>query len=130
MSDRLPPSSSASASPSPSSSSSSALSPRSSSSRPDRRPLFPPTGTTTPRRVVRPRSTPIPDNVRSRSLFQSYLSLSGNTRIAFGLVLGVVGLAGLMLDRKVLQDNVKEGDQKSLIGVTMVDRPTPPTPIK
>ncbi|OCF37112.1 hypothetical protein I317_00168 [Kwoniella heveanensis CBS 569] len=41
----------------------------------------------------------------SKSLFQSYLSLSANTRIIFGVVIGIVGLAGMMVDRNVLQDD-------------------------
>ncbi|WWD20123.1 hypothetical protein CI109_104599 [Kwoniella shandongensis] len=124
-----PPVSSSGSTPSANSSASasSALSPRSSTSRPDRRPLFPPPSTATTsntqRKVItRPGAAPIPENVKSRSLFQSYLSLSGNTRIAFGVILGVVGIAGLFIDRRVLQDE-KGVDEKPLIGVTMVDRP-------
>ncbi|OWT39318.1 hypothetical protein J008_03297 [Cryptococcus neoformans] len=68
--------------------------------------------------------TPIPEHVKSRSLWQSYMSLSGNARIVFGLALGAVGIAGILWDRQVTEDEPKgEQEQKPLINVRMVDRP-------
>ncbi|XAO25486.1 hypothetical protein I312_104312 [Cryptococcus bacillisporus CA1280] len=68
--------------------------------------------------------TPIPEHVKSRSIWQSYLSLSGNARIMFGLALGAVGIVGLLWDRQVTEDESKgEQEQKPLINVRMVDRP-------
>ncbi|WVF68626.1 hypothetical protein IAT40_003396 [Kwoniella sp. CBS 6097] len=102
----------------------SALSSRSSANaRPDRRPLLPPAvaraarasainggGVTPPSSISSSSSASAAGSVGSKasggkSLFQSYLSLSANTRIIFGVVIGVVGLAGMMVDRNVLQDN-------------------------
>ncbi|EAL20774.1 hypothetical protein CNBE1370 [Cryptococcus deneoformans B-3501A] len=120
-----------------------------SNSRPDRRAANPPPRRPTPRaaptssapanepvasatgsgwaatRAVLARGrTPIPEHVKSRSLWQSYLSLSGNARIAFGLALGAVGIAGILWDRQVAEDEPKgELEQKPLINVRMVDRP-------
>ncbi|ALO60556.1 hypothetical protein CNE01420 [Cryptococcus deneoformans JEC21] len=120
-----------------------------SNSRPDRRAANPPPRRPTPRaaptssapanepvasatgsgwaatRTVLARGrTPIPEHVKSRSLWQSYLSLSGNARIAFGLALGAVGIAGILWDRQVAEDEPKgELEQKPLINVRMVDRP-------
>lgn len=51
-------------------------------------------------------------------------ALSGNARIMFGLTLGAVGIAGLLWDRQVTEDEPKgEQEQKPLINVRMVDRP-------
>lgn len=51
-------------------------------------------------------------------------ALSGNARIVFGLALGAVGIAGILWDRQVTEDEPKgEQKQKPLINVRMVDRP-------
>ncbi|WRT69501.1 uncharacterized protein IL334_006487 [Kwoniella shivajii] len=57
---------------------------------------------------------------RGKSLFQSFRSLAPNARIIFGLVVGTVGIAGLLIDRNVLQDDKIE--DKPPISVRMVDR--------
>ncbi|KAE8542382.1 hypothetical protein D1P53_001159 [Cryptococcus gattii VGV] len=121
-----------------------------SNSRPDRRPVNPPrrrpipspnvptpsalaseplasatgSGWAATRAALARERTPIPEHVKSRSIWQSYLSLSGNARIMFGLALGAVAIAGLLWDRQVTEDEPKgEQEQKPLINVRMVDRP-------
>ncbi|WWD04155.1 hypothetical protein V865_002221 [Kwoniella europaea PYCC6329] len=56
----------------------------------------------------------------NKSLYGSFRSLAPNARIIFGLAIGAVGLAGLMIDRNVLQD--EKVDEKPAISVRMVDR--------
>lgn len=48
-------------------------------------------------------------------------ALNPNTRILFGVVLGVVGMAGLYWDRWIAPEESREGD-KPLVGVRVVDR--------
>ncbi|WVW86708.1 hypothetical protein I302_108762 [Kwoniella bestiolae CBS 10118] len=111
----------------------SALTSRSSptSSRPDRKPLLPSPIARSARAAAVSgaqglqspqvnRSIPTVELGGNKSLFGSFRSLGPNTRIVFGLVLGAVGLAGLMVDRNVLQD--EKGEEKAGISVRMVDR--------
>ncbi|WVR08227.1 hypothetical protein IAU60_005274 [Kwoniella sp. DSM 27419] len=144
MSSPVPPRAgpSASAPPRAQSAVSAALSPRT-SGRPDRRPLLPPTVASAARASAAqgpstaPRSASLAGGVGARaapgmgslpggeagrtggkSLFASYMSLTGRARIAFGLVIGTIAIGGLMVDRNVLQD---EEGQKGF-EVRMVDR--------
>ncbi|WVN86959.1 uncharacterized protein L203_102134 [Cryptococcus depauperatus CBS 7841] len=103
------------------------LLPLSTTSRPDRKPIeqpsrLPPTSPS-PLAGTSTHKPPMPDNVKSKSIFQSFLSLKPNAKIGFGIVLGVIGIAGMLVDQTILQEPTKKQDEKPLINVRMVDRP-------
>ncbi|WVQ96162.1 hypothetical protein IAU59_003265 [Kwoniella sp. CBS 9459] len=129
--------------PPPPSASAAALSSKSANTRPDRRPLLPPAVARAARASAingtiggaggaggsagSAASGTASVNAGARggkSLFQSYLSLSANTRILFGVVIGIVGLAGMLVDRNVLQDDGASNGEQDGKGfeVRMVDR--------
>ncbi|WVQ75132.1 hypothetical protein IAR50_004741 [Cryptococcus sp. DSM 104548] len=99
------------------------------SGRPDRRPQDPAPPRRAPLPPRPPSSTsrplgagPIPEHVKSRTLWQSYQSLTPKARIGFGVAVGLVALAGTMWDEHVLHEPAKE--EKPFINMRMVDRPT------
>ncbi|WWC93012.1 uncharacterized protein L201_007976 [Kwoniella dendrophila CBS 6074] len=98
------------------------------SGRPDRKPILPGPIARSARASalqgsgsVSPKSIPTVELGGKKSLLDSYKSLGPNARIIFGLVVGAVGIAGLMIDGNVLQDDTADQD-KSGISVRMVDR--------
>ncbi|WWC65676.1 uncharacterized protein I303_108297 [Kwoniella dejecticola CBS 10117] len=94
--------------------------------RPDRRPILPGPISRSAKAQAQavlhsPKEVPTVELGGKKSLFQSFRSLNPNTRILFGVIVGIVGIAGLMVDRNVLQDDKAETSPGG-ISVRMVDR--------
>ncbi|WWC73503.1 uncharacterized protein I206_107474 [Kwoniella pini CBS 10737] len=92
--------------------------------RPDRKLILPGPITRSARAQAalhHPKEIPTLELGGNKSLFKSFTSLNPNTRILFGVIVGIIGVAGLMIDRNVLQDDNSKAENTG-ISVRMVDR--------